>query len=159
MSDIKEKIEELKKAASVVYPDSSILHDLCICQAILESGVLQGGSALANIYNNYFGIKGVGIVSKKWINLPTKEFLKGKWITIAPRDQTYTSGVSFAWNNTISESFMQHRRILSLNRYKPVWAKKSVSEACIAVKTCGYATDPGYPLKLIDIYNTYIKNK
>ncbi len=156
----KEDLEIIKEAAKVVYPTNLSMRALCICQAILESGILQGGSTLSNKYNNLFGIKGRGIVTNKFINLDTKEYFPHKgWIIIRAIRQDYTPGVSFAWNASVEESFMQHKRLMEKPGYKHLFNSKTPQDAMIGVKQAGYATDPAYPLKLIDIYNTYIKEK
>lgn len=145
--DKRQDLTTIKNAAAVVYPENKIMMQLCICQAILESGVLNGGSVLSNKYNNLFGIKGKGIKTARSVRLPTKEVIKGVVQTV--RDD-------FAWNDSVEESFLQHRKILSLSRYKKVWLCNTFNEAAAAVRVAGYATDLKYSSKLIDIYKRYI---
>jgi len=146
--NVEHDLQIIKDSAKVVYPDNEIMKDLCICQAILESGVLQGGSKLANKYNNLFGIKGKGIKTSRSIRLPTKEDINGKIHTVQD---------DFAWNDSVEESFMQHRKILSLPRYALVWKCKTFEEAAEAVRECGYATDRNYSKLLTNIFNRYVK--
>lgn len=139
---------DIWKAAQAVYKDNNTMAKLCATQAILESGFLRGGSQLANKYNNWFGIKGKGIITGKSISLPTKEYEKGKWITI---------NQDFAWNNSTEESFMQHRKLMEKTRYAACWRAKDIPEAAQSVWKAGYATDPKYPNLLISTYNLYLK--
>lgn len=147
--DFTKDLKTIKNCANVVYPDNEILRDICVCQAILESGVLHGGSLLSNKYNNLFGIKGKGIVTQKSIKLPTHEEMDGKMITVS---------ADFAWNDSVEESFMQHRKILSFPRYANLWKCTTFDEAAQDIQKDGYATDSKYPGKLIGIYNKYVRD-
>lgn len=148
IKNVQKDLEIVRNAAKAVYPENLVLQQLCECQAILESGILQGGSLLSNKYNNLFGIKGKGIKTGRSISLPTKEQVGNKLITLKQ---------DFAWNDSVEESFLQHKKILSLPRYKAVWKSKDLSEAAKAVRECGYATNKSYDKLLINIYNKYVK--
>lgn len=142
--NIQQNIQIIKDAAAVVYPDNKIMMQLCICQAVLESGVLHGGSVLANKYNNLFGIKGKGIKTHRSVRLPTKEEIN---------DEFHTVQDDFAWNDSVEESFEQHRKIMSLPRYATVWKCTTFIDAAETVRNDGYATDKHYPQELLSVYN------
>ena len=148
--NFRQDLATIKEAAGIVYPENKIMRDLCICQAILESGIRNGGSVLSNKYNNLFGIKGKGIKTGRSVRLPTKEDIRGKIHTVQD---------DFAWNDSVEESFLQHKKILSLPRYASVWKSKDFNEAATRVRECGYATLKTYDKLLIQIYNQYIVDK
>lgn len=142
-------IRSLIEAASEVYPDHPIMQQLTVTQAILESGFLSqsGGSMLARKYNNLFGIKAEGTAG--WTPyLNTTEYVNGKPKLVQVR---------FGANLSYSDSFEQHLKILSLKRYKPVWAAKRPEEAFKRVQECGYATDPKYSALLEGIWRKHVK--
>ncbi len=146
-NNLYKNLELLHIEATKVYPEAPILRDLCLAQAILESRLLGVPSKLATMANNLFGIKGKGTAGSVW--MLTWEHINGKDIKVE---------AAFAKNATVEDSIKQHRHVLELPRYKKVWLSKTFDEAAKATHEAGYATDPGYPSKLIDIYNKYIKS-
>lgn len=143
-------INSLKEAAMRTYPDSPILQQVALSQAILESGAPGKMSKLATENNNLFGIKSGGAApgTSGEASLPTKEYFNGVPQTLSQR---------FAANNSIDDSFMQHRALLSkLQRYAPVREAQTPEEAFSALQKGGYATDPNYSKKLSNIYKTYV---
>lgn len=135
-------LKELIKAAYEVYPDSKILAALCIVQGVHESNLLHTPSRLASKYNNLFGIKKAGTLGV--VTMTTWEVIKGKKVIVK---------ADFGANETILDSVKQHKRILDLPRYAPVRAAKTFNEAANQIRLCGYATDPGYTQKLIEIHD------
>jgi flagellum-specific peptidoglycan hydrolase FlgJ len=130
------------------YFDSNpVIADLAAAQAILESRLTGSNpSQLAVKYNNLFGIKGIG-TDGRTPPVITHEYYDG---------EMHEVHVTFAANNTLEDSFAQYALLLGLPRYVDVWACTSFAEAANAIKEDGYATDPAYPNKLIQIYNEYI---
>lgn len=141
-----QNIEAVRQAAAEVWSDNSIMADLCLAQAILESNLTGKPSELARHYNNLFGIKAMG--TNGYINMPTHEYQDGKMIEV---DQ------NFAWNDTLEDSIRQYRKVLELPRYQRVLAATTFEQAANEVRQCGYATDPAYSKSLIAIYNEYIE--
>lgn len=137
-------LKDLINAAKAVYPEDKILSVVTVAQAILESGFSQGGSQLANRYNNLFGIKGEGTDGS--ISLLTHEYVGGN------RTAVYAD---FAVNDSLSDSFRQHKDLLDHERYEPVRDANSVEEAFKQLQKCGYATDPNYPAELQDVRDQY----
>lgn len=144
---LKENIALLKPIIAKVYPESTIMQDLCLCQAILESRLISNPSGLALKYNNLFGIKKAGTSGLTY--LMTWEVVRGEKKQLRQW---------FGWNLTLEDSIKQHRDIMKLKRYEDVWHSKDLEEAAERVRMCGYATDPSYTTKLIDIYHKYVKN-
>ncbi len=146
----KKALSDLISAAKVTYTDNEVLQKLVVTQAILESGFLRanGPSGLAKNYNNLFGIKATKM-SQRQVKLPTWEHINGKNVKVMAPFQVFAD---------YADCFWRHKDILSLKRYKPVLAAKTIEEACKQIQVCGWATDPSYTKKLIDIYNKHVKS-
>lgn len=141
-------LDELIAGAKEVYSDTKILQILCIVQGVHESRLLGKPTVLAEKYNNLFGIKKPGTAGT--CVLTTWEYLKGKKVTLK---------ATFGANRTVMDSCKQHRDILSLPRYAPVWHKTTLEDAARAIRECGYATDPSYTTRLIETYQELLKKK
>ena len=125
---------------------SGILASLTIAQAILESG--WGTSELAAKANALFGIKADARWSGRAYSKDTKECYDGAtYTTITALFRAYDS-----W----AESVADHSAFLLANkRYAAVVGERDYKVACKAIKAAGYATDPGYPQKLIGLIEKY----
>lgn len=141
-------IHDVKISIKQVYTTTPIIGQLAYAQAILESNLLDKPSKLAAKYYNFFGIKKAG--TNGYATMSTAEYINNKHITIK---------ATFGWNKTISDSVLQHKQVLSLPRYNKVHTSTTFVEAAEEVQKAGYATDPKYAKKLIEIYNNHIKNK
>jgi flagellar rod assembly protein/muramidase FlgJ len=124
------------------YKKYGILPSLTIAQAILESGWGQ-----SHIENNLFGIKAGSSWAGKIAIRETKEFVNGQWITVQAKFRAYDS---------FNESIEDHAKLLgTTDRYKKVIQAEDYIEACYEVWKAGYATDPNYSNKLINIIEQY----
>ncbi|MGF2618441.1 LysM peptidoglycan-binding domain-containing protein [Rossellomorea vietnamensis] len=146
-------IKDVAEHAVRIQKKTGVLASLQIAQAILESN--WGKSGLAVKGKNLFGIK--GSYNGQSVTMATKEWSKSKgWYTIQAAFRKYPS---------YTESFQDHADLfvygLSWDRdhYKPVVEAKNYKEACIQVQKCGYATDPSYTDKLINIIEKYDLHK
>jgi flagellum-specific peptidoglycan hydrolase FlgJ len=118
-----------------------------IAQAIIES--YWGSSRLSADYNNYFGIKAdtkpgtAGVIS-----FDTWEVLGGRSVVVHAPFRAY---------NSLVDSFMDHGRFFLENaRYAGALAVKDDARAFAqAIARAGYATDPGYGGKLIQLMDRY----
>lgn len=106
-----------------------ILPCTVIAQGALESGYNINAPTL-------FGIKGDGIV------LDTSEYVNGEFINI--RD-------SFKAYPTITAAVQGYYDLMQSDRYAPATSAVEYSEECRQLSLCGYATDPSYSDKLINI--------
>lgn len=134
-------INKIKAGAIDAYKGYGVLPSLSIAQACLESNF--GLSAPGNML---FGIKwreGCGYDKQL---LWTHEYIDSVYTKV----QAY-----FRKYNSFADSIADHAKLLTTNRYKPVLAAKDYKDACIKVQECGYATDPAYAKKLINIIETY----
>ncbi len=127
---------------------TQILASLTIAQAALESG--WGGSSLTRLSNNLFGIK--GSYNGQSRSFPTKEFINGAWVTVDAPFRVYPS-----WSESIADhSALFHNGTHDRpDRYHNLIGERDYKTAARHVAEDGYATDPAYTTKLIDIIETY----
>ena len=139
-----EFIEKIGTLAREDMKKSKILASLTIAQAILESN--WGRSALAQAPNyNLFGIK--GDYRGSYCTFNTREFLNGKWCTVSANFRKYPS-----W----AESLADHSALFNRwDRYKNLRGNYNYRDVCNKVREDGYATDPSYSSKLINIIEQY----
>lgn len=137
------------RLALETYEDIGMSAALQTAQAILESG--WGQSVPVDKYTgvlsyNLFGIKGKGIMGSVISN--TWEVYNGV---------TYRIDDAFRAYNNLEESWKDHKLLLlNLKRYEPFTeVMYDYTKAAWAIKRAGYATDPKYPIKLIDIIYKY----
>lgn len=124
---------------------SSIFPSVCIAQAILETGWGR-----ASIGNNLFGVKATGTSNEYWdgssVSSPTYEYINGVKTRVTSKFRAY---------KTIEDSIKDHNRLFKAKRYDAVLKAKTPEEQAKAIKAGGYATDPKYAEKLINLINTY----
>lgn len=131
------------------YDEIGMSAALQTAQAILESG--WGQSVPVDKYTgvlsyNLFGIKGEGTLGSVTSN--TWEVYNGI---------TYRVDADFRAYNDLEESWKDHKALLlNLDRYKPfTQVMHDYTLGAWALKRAGYATDPNYPIKLINIIKKY----
>lgn len=135
-------IEKVGNAARIYYPVYKILPSLVIAMAIKESG--WGKSQLAAKYYNYFGMKWNTKCGTKYIELPTKEFKNGTYITIKAKFRAYDSmegGIKGFYDF-----------ITGYKRYSNLIGETSPAAACKKVAGDGWATAPNYGTSLFNDY-------
>lgn len=118
-----EYVKRLKNGEHVIYPST------CLSQAALESGWNVNAKTL-------FGIKGDGIT------LDTTEYVNGKYINIQDSFKNYPN---------IAAAVQGYYDLMQSERYREATAAIDWEEECEALYMCGYATDPNYSDKLINI--------
>lgn len=146
MTEIQKKfIDKILPSAKKAQDQFGVLVSLTLAQAILESAWGR-----ASIGCNIFGIK----ANKSWSGLKqlvrTAEYENGKKVL----NQSY-----FRDYPSIDESIVDHAKLLTTSRYKTVLAAANYKEACIQVQKCGYATDPKYAAKLIELIEDFELNQ
>ena len=136
--DKKQFIERVSKVAKEGYDEYGILPSLTIAQAILESGW-----GVKHIGNNIFGIKAGGSWTGKVVVRKTKEWDGRKYIIKEAGFRNYDS---------FEDSIRDYLKLIGrAKRYEKVKQAKGYKEACRFIYECGYATDPKYSDKLINI--------
>lgn len=114
-----------------------------LAQSGLESN--WGTSGLSKTYNNYFGIK--ANKNEDSVNLETEEFIDGQSQEMLEPFRRYKSK---------ADSFKHYGELLTkAERYKKVKSTKDYVEAAREIKNAGYATDPNYDKKIVDIIEAY----
>ncbi|MCX6250732.1 MAG: glucosaminidase domain-containing protein [Bacteroidetes bacterium] len=114
---------------------------------------LETGWGKSKVGNNMFGIKAEGQKSPYWegavMNADTTEFVAG---------QARSYNLAFRAYRSITDSIKDHSYFLLQNpRYRKagVFAAKTAAEQAIALQSAGYATDPEYADKLIQVMDRY----
>ncbi|MDQ0194972.1 glycoside hydrolase family 73 protein [Paenibacillus wynnii] len=126
---------------------SKVPASLIIAQGALESA--WGNSGLTVKANNLFGIKGSGSAGS--VTAQTTEYVKGKAVKVNAAFRAYNH-----WGESISD----HSEILvkGVSWNRNLYSKVIGATGKIAareVAAAGYATDPNYAAKLIDIMDMY----
>lgn len=122
---------------------TGLFPSVVLAQAALESDF--GRSVLAHDHHNYFGIKAIGYEAQT--SLETKEYINGQWLVYKEPFRTYPSPY---------RSVQDYVKLLtSLDRYLIVLESQNPEEAAYALMTAGYATDPAYGTKLIQMIADY----
>jgi flagellum-specific peptidoglycan hydrolase FlgJ len=140
-------ISVIAPAAVKSAEDTGVPASVTIAQAIIES--YWGSSRLSTDANNYFGIKGdnrPGTAGVVWFN--TWEVLGGRNVMTSAPFRAYKS---------LADSFEDHGRFFLDNpRYAPALAVEGdARKFAQAIARSGYATDPGYAGKLIQLMDRY----
>ena len=140
-----EFINRLVPVAKELQQNHGILPSIILGQAILESD--WGKSELSAQYNNLFGIKSFS-PNDDSVKLTTKEYKDGKWIEIKANFKVYAS-----WDDC-----MRDHTLLFVNGvdwdpylYQGVLLASDYKTAALALQTSGYATDPDYAQKVIEV--------
>lgn len=135
-------IERVGALAAADMKKSGVLASLTIAQAILESG--WGKSGLTVKANALFGIKAGTSWKGRVYSTKTQECYDGvNFTTVTALFRAYDS-----WEESVED----HSALLTgAARYKAVVGERDYKTACRAIKAAGYATDPNYPDKLIQI--------
>lgn len=104
-----------------------------LAMAALESGYNLNAETL-------FGIKGEGVV------LDTTEYINGEYVNVKDSFKAYPN---------ISASVQGLYDLMQWVHYDRATSCIDYKEECRMIQACGYATDPDYSDKLINIVNSY----
>lgn len=134
----KQFINLMAPGAQLGYTQYHILPSVTIAQAILETG---WGKYMVG--NNVFGIKAQSGYTGPKVTVQTTEYVRGKRVKVYADFRAYRS---------YNESMVDHAKLLGeSSRYQAVRSAKTYKEACTQLQKCGYATDPKYANKLIQL--------
>ncbi|MGJ8729831.1 GW domain-containing glycosaminoglycan-binding protein [Listeria aquatica] len=141
-------INTLAPLAQASQEKYGVLSSITLAQGILESG--WGKSELTKKGNNLFGMK--GRYNGNYVLMPTLEYVNGKWITINAEFRKYAN-----WQQSVHDHSLLFVNGVSWdkNRYKKVLDAPNYKVAAQELQNAGYATDPGYANKLINLVETY----
>lgn len=137
-----EYISEWKEVAVKKMKEHGIPASITLAQGLLESG--NGNSELARQGNNHFGIK------------CTPDWTGGR--TYHDDDK---KDDCFRKYKDAAQSYEDHAKFLQKPRYASLFELKSTDYEGWAkgLKKAGYATDPNYPTKLINLIERYELHK
>ncbi len=141
-----EFIQAILPQAKKVKASHGIRPSILIAQAALESD--WGNSQLSKESNNYFGIKGPNS-GREYV---TREFTSDEWTEIL---------ASFKQYDSIGESVKDYADLLLYgvswdpNYYLKVIEASNYQDAAYFLQEAGYATDPNYADKLIQLIEQY----
>ena len=148
-----EFVQELVPIAKELNQTYGILPSIILGQAILESD--WGQSELSAKYNNLFGIKSFS-ASDDSVKLTTKEYKDGEWIEIKANFKVYAS-----WNDCMIDHTLLFVNGVDWDPYlyQGVLLASDYKTAALALQTAGYATDPDYANKIINVIESYNLNQ
>lgn len=140
-----EFIDSMTKAAQDAQARTGVPSSFTIAEAALESG--WGCSRLATEAKNFFGVK----ADQSWIGnvleLDTREFLSGQWTMVPALWRVYPD---------FDACLVDHGDFLKSNpRYADCFNAPDGEEFARRVQAAGYATDPSYAEKLIEIMRAH----
>lgn len=136
-----EFIAAIGPAAQASAAKTQIPASFTTAQAALESG--WGKSQLAREAFNLFGVKADASWQGDVLEMPTREFLGGQWVTVIARWRRYPG-----WLECLDD----HAAFLLQNpRYRPAFQFQDGPRFASAIARAGYATDPTYSAKIISI--------
>ncbi|SCB88674.1 glycoside hydrolase family 73 protein [Weissella bombi] len=145
-------IKKIAPEAQQLEQEYGILSSISIAQAALESN--WGDSELSKKYNNFFGVKAVS--GQPSVSLATKEYENNQWVTVDASFRVYDS-----WQT----SMLDHAKLLvngttdNPQRYATVVQATDYKTAAKGLVSGGYATDPAYTEKIIQMIETYHLDK
>ena len=142
-------LDYTKKIARREFLRTDLSGAITTAQAILESG--WGQSVPVDKYtgkfsNNLFGIK--GSASNGTVTITTTEVYNNVRYTVDDKFRAYKSA---------DESFRDHTELFFAKKWYTPFRKVMFNDqrGVYAIKRCGYATDPSYPVKLKQIIDKY----
>lgn len=142
-------IKEVGPIAQGLQKKYGILASISIAQASLESNF--GQSQLASVYNNLYGVK-TDVTDPQGVVLPTLEYIDGEMKEMNERFKVYESK---------SESMEAHARLIyygtswDQDYYQDVKAGQDYHAQAKGLQSAGYATDPDYAEKIIEMIETW----
>lgn len=143
MATVSEFVKKYWPAAVEAAGNSRVLPQTILAAAALESG--WAGSDLASKYNNFFGRKPERGYKGKVVNLKTREFVNGRYITPVEPFKVY---------ETAADSFRDYVNLITkASRYSKVLAATTPQQQFVELQKAGYATDPKYATVLTSVLN------
>lgn len=141
-----EFVTKIRPGADCCEAAKGIPAGFTVAQAALESG--WGSSGLTTRANNLFGIKSSAAWKGSTLTMMTREYIKGQWISVPAVWRRYD-----CW----ADCLLDHADFFHVNpRYKKalLFPHDSIRFAEEIAKA-GYATDPEYADKLINIIHRH----
>lgn len=142
------KQEFITKAADEATRSFHPWPEYAACEAALESNF--GDSSLAAVDNNLFGTKQHTHPVYGTVNLPTREFLHGSWVTVEAEFVKYPD-----WESSFRDRYLTLQRLAP--RYPFYWAalKADSGEEFVTEVSKTWSTDPQRAAKVLAIHKEF----
>lgn len=143
-------LTEIVPFAQQIQKKYNILASVILAQACLESSF--GKSGLATQGKNLFGVKGK--YQGQSVTMETLEYNRGS-------DVPYKINAAFrkypSWYESLEDLALLYHNGVSWDRekYHAVIGEQNIKQACESIQNAGYATDPKYAEKLIEMIEKY----
>lgn len=145
--------DELYPIAQRLQNEYGVLASVSLGQAALESDF--GRSRLASDYNNLFGVK-TEVDDPAGADLPTMEYVDGEWIEIVDRFKVYPDWEASMRNHA---ELIYYGTSWDSEFYDQVINSHTYQDQAKALQESGYATDPNYSDKVIQMIETWNLNQ
>ena len=142
-------IEEIAPIAQTLQKEYGILASISMAQAALESNF--GESQLSAQYHNLYGVK-TEASDPAGVDLPTLEFIDGEMTEMEDRFKVYPDWAS---SMRAHAELIYYGTTWDPNYYQAVKVGKDYQSQAQGLAEAGYATDPDYAQKLIDMIETW----
>lgn len=157
-------IQSIYSSAIKDMENSGILASVTMAQAILESG--SGKSTLARTYNNYYGMTAGSCAPAGLSTTGSKLIKAGEGGNKCTGNAYWNGDIVWMCNSkgadcqwyrvydSFANSTHDHSRLLTTSRYN-CQGILDPSQAISCIKNGGYATDPDYVSKVMNVINTH----
>jgi len=125
--------------------NSVYLPSVLIAQAVLETS--YGKSKLSADHHNYFGIKAGSTWKGETVNMSTGEVFNGQSVIIQDNFRSYLNPEQSIKDRI---NWMKDEDL-----YKQVELNHTAEDQARAIQQAGYATDPNYSNKIINLIDRY----
>ena len=139
----------LDRASAEAVKASHPFPQMAACEAALESS--WGNSQLAREGNNLFGMKQHAHPVCGTINLPTREFLDGKWMACTSQWVVYPD-----WASCFADRLATLQRLSNAYPHYKAALDAQDPETFVRQVSMTWSTDPQRAEKILSIYREYI---
>ncbi|MBS9335723.1 glycoside hydrolase family 73 protein [Fructobacillus papyrifericola] len=146
-----QRVQQLKAwapYAQKMQQQYGVFASISLAQAALESD--YGQSALAQKAHNLYGVKAAS--GQASVTMPTKEYQDGTWVTV---DAAFVSYPSWQASMLAHAQLLKQGTSWNPTQYAHVLSAQTYQDAAKGLMTDGYATDPDYATKLVQVIEKY----
>lgn len=145
-------VKDLVPTAQNLQREYGVLASVSLAQAMLESNF--GTSQLASEHKNLYGVK-TDSADPQGALYKTLEYVDDQWVEIEDYFKVYPS-----WQASMEEHarLIQNGTTWNADQYEDVLAATTYQGQAKALQSSGYATDPGYSQKLIEMIEQWNLN-
>lgn len=140
-----EFIERARREAAV---SGHLFPDYAASEAALESG--WGESKLAREANNLFGMKCPQSYKGEFVEMPTREYLRGAWAVVTARWVKYPD-----WASAFDDRMETLRRLAPKFPHYAAALAANDGETFVREVSQTWSTDPNRAAKVLKIFQTF----